>query len=188
MKTLGILFIIVAVVLGIAAFANSTPDSLETMQSGVAAESRKDRKEMEALNKFAEASGVATHEIDTDQEDEWRAKSADRRSEREQRLLFCAVPAGLLGITGLILVVSQRRSSPIPLPTVPRPTAAATFSRPPPPPNVGRGIYLHIAGEVTGPFTTAEVEEFLQDGSATFKTLCCIEGSEQWQPLSTLAS
>lgn len=49
-------------------------------------------------------------------------------------------------------------------------------------------IFLHVAGEVKGPFTTKQVEKLLQDGSATLDTLCCIEGSTQWQPLSYLAS
>ena len=125
MKKLGILFIIIAVFLGIGAFVNSSPGDMERMQSEYADKARGRRKEMEALNKFAELSGVRAHKIDTSYEDEERSDSASKRSEREQRLLFYAIPAGLLGITGLVLVVSQRQPTRIPLPTAPRPSRSS---------------------------------------------------------------
>lgn len=50
------------------------------------------------------------------------------------------------------------------------------------------GIFLHLDGNVMGPFTTTQIEDYLQSGAATLDTLCCIEGSEQWQPLSSLVS
>lgn len=63
-------------------------------------------------------------------------------------------------------------------------------SPPPPPPGTPtpRGIYLAIHGKVEGPYTTTQVEGFLQNGSAALDTPCCIEGHKEWQPLSNLAS
>lgn len=49
-------------------------------------------------------------------------------------------------------------------------------------------LYLHLNGKVQGPFTTAQVKAFLQVGTATLDTLCCINGSAQWMPLSSFGS
>lgn len=50
------------------------------------------------------------------------------------------------------------------------------------------GIFLYLNGVVQGPFSPTQVEGFLQVGTATLNTKCCIEGSEQWEPLRSLAS
>lgn len=79
----------------------------------------------------------------------------------------------------------------------PVPAAARKPKTPPPPRQVATrsapatqqpGIFLHLDGKVVGPFTTTQIENYLQSGAATLDSLCCIEGSDQWQPVRSLAS
>jgi len=56
-----------------------------------------------------------------------------------------------------------------------------------PAPPEGR-VYLDLAGKVQGPFTSEQIEGFLQVGAATLDTPCCVEGSDQWQALRSFAA
>lgn len=195
MKTLGVLFIIAAIFLGIGAIQNSSPSDLERKQSESAEVAHSHNKTSESLNRLMTDLGGSAKPIDYRHADEMSSASERQRAEREQRLLFFAIPAGLLGITGLILVVSQRKPAGSHVPAQPplhttansNPAPIASPS-PPPPPKVGHGIYLHMRGEVAGPYTTSEVEGYLANGTVTLQTLCCVEGSEDWKPISDLAS
>ena len=191
MKKLGILFIIAGIILGICAIINLSPGDLERKLSEEADFSRSLRHDVEKLNRLEVLAGQRPTDYGPSREAERRSDSAIQRSEREQRLSFYAISAVVLGVTGLILIVSQLQPAgdqvPAPLPTTAnsKPTPPAP---PPPPPKTGRGIYLHMRGEVTGPYTTSEVEGYLGNGSVTLQTLYCIEGSKSWGPLSDLAS
>ena len=88
---------------------------------------------------------------------------------------------------GQSLSQSVPSEPPAPQPTIPEQVV------PPPAPqhprtSKPRGIYLAINGKVEGPYSTTQIEGFLNEGSVTLETPCCIEGSKEWQPLSKLAS
>jgi hypothetical protein len=84
---------------------------------------------------------------------------------------------GLLFVMGIPTVATEKRQ-----------VAAPVKSIPPPPPPPSRGIYVHLNDKVQGPFSAAQIEAFLQVGTVTLDTQCCIEGSQQWQPVRTLTS
>ena len=85
-------------------------------------------------------------------------------------------------------VASYLRAHATPVKASPPPQAHIAPPPLPPAPPERSALYLHLNGKVQGPFTTAQVEAFLQVGTATLDTLCCIHGSQDWVPLSSLAS
>lgn len=83
----------------------------------------------------------------------------------------------LIGILFAIGIPAKERESGQDVPKLSR-------KRPAPPVSKQADIYLQLNGEVQGPFTQEQIEGFLQAGVATKETLFCIEGTEDWQPLS----
>lgn len=96
-----------------------------------------------------------------------------------------AIEARRSAMTG---VASYLRAHATPVKASPPPQAHIAPPPLPPAPPERSALYLHLNGKVQGPFTTAQVEAFLQVGTATLDTLCCIHGSQDWVPLSSLAS
>jgi hypothetical protein len=61
------------------------------------------------------------------------------------------------------------------------PTAGVHPVSPPKP----AGLYLFIAEEVKGPFSSEQLQALKDTGIVSQETLCCREGTEEWVPLST---
>lgn len=47
-----------------------------------------------------------------------------------------------------------------------------------------KGHYAHLDGVVKGPFSVSDIEALLKAGVADGETLFCVEGEEDWHPLS----
>ena len=107
MKTLGILFLITAALLVVGVIINLSPSGSENriykLEESV-------HESSQNLKKFAEvgrALGYQTGQIDIRSDEDIFSTSSSLKSQREMRVLYFAIAAGILGILGLILVVSQ---------------------------------------------------------------------------------
>lgn len=47
-------------------------------------------------------------------------------------------------------------------------------------------LYFHLNNVVQGPFTPQQVQSPVQVGTVTGNTLCCVVGSQDWQPFQAL--
>lgn len=86
----------------------------------------------------------------------------------------------------------QPSRKPVPKPQlIARPQlrpAVSPPAAPPPPPPPTKGLFIFLSGKVQGPYMPSQLERLLQDGSVSLDTLCCLEGSNDWQPLRNFAS
>ena len=53
-----------------------------------------------------------------------------------------------------------------------------------PPPQMEARLYACISTEVKGPYTGSQLTALFDAGVIDAETLCCLEGTEAWQPLS----
>lgn len=101
-----------------------------------------------------------------------RVTSAEGRNAKHITTIITGVSAYLREHSTPVKTASQTRSAPTP----------------PPPPTEQGNLYLHLNGKVQGPFTTTQVEGFIQVGTASLDTLCCVIGTTEWVPLSSFSS
>jgi len=201
MKTLGILFLITAALLVVGVIINLSPSGSENriykLEESV-------HESSQNLKKFAEvgrALGYQTGQIDIRSDEDIFSTSSSLKSQREMRVLYFAIAAGILGILGLILVVSQSQpeshhetavksqvaslsnTNPIVTQAMPKPMPEVQVSKNPE--KIGN-IFIYVNDEVAGPYTISEVKVFFSNEFVTYQTLFCLEGSQNWRPLSDI--
>jgi hypothetical protein len=213
MKTLGTLFLITAALLVVGVIINLSPSGSEER---IYKSEEALHEASQNLKNFAEAGralGYQTGQIDIRSDRDIFSTSSSLKSQREMRVFYFAIAAGILGIVGLILVVSQSQRQSYHTPSV-KPQAvqsqrqsyhtpsvksqAVWLSNTEPiskqdlpkavKPEAIDNIFLYVNGEVKGPHSSSEIQFLIHDGYITYQTLCCLEGSEDWRPLSEIVT
>jgi hypothetical protein len=154
MKGLGIVFIIVSIICALGGIANMEPES-ERLAKGI--------------------------ERDYGPTDVSRDILGESRSERKTTMTWFFVGAGVLGLTGLILVVSAPQKKP--QGHAPSQVPPTIHVQPPPPPPAK--LYVYVNNETKGPFSMEQLKALLAVNTVTPETPCCREGSRDWQTVST---
>jgi len=196
MKTLGILFLITAALLVVGVIINLSPSGSEER---IYKSEEALHEASQNLRNFAEAGralGYQTGQIDIRSDRNIFSTSSSLKSQREMRVFYFAIAAGILGIVGLILVVSQSQRQSNHTPSVK--SQAVWLSNTEPiskqdlpkavKPEAIDNIFLYVNGEVKGPHSSSEIQFLIHDGYITYQTLCCLEGSEDWKPLSEIVT
>lgn len=196
MKTLGTLFLITAALLVVGVIINLSPSGSEER---IYKSEEALHEASQNLKNFAEAGralGYQTGQIDIRSDRDIFSTSSSLKSQREMRVFYFAIPAGILGIVGLILVVSQSQRQSYHTPSVK--SQAVSLSNTEPiskqdlpkavKPKAIDNIFLYVNGEVKGPHSSSEIQFLIHDGYVTYQTLCCLEGSEDWRPLSEIVT
>jgi hypothetical protein len=126
MKPLGAMFIIVAVVCGIAAFTQTQETELEKLNQKLVASSQDGLRGTKAVDKFLDASaqlqGQRPPPPHTSEQDDFResyssalADAEKYKSERNQRLMLWLAGAAVFLLAGIVCVASAYK--PVPSPT-----------------------------------------------------------------------
>ena len=68
----------------------------------------------------------------------------------------------------------------------PMPNSSQPVSTEEPPTPIYDKWYIYLEFEVIGPYTIEQLHGFQRDGTTNDATQCCKEGTEDWQPISTL--
>jgi len=196
MKTLGTLFLITAALLVVGVIINLSPSGSEER---IYKSEEALHEASQNLKNFAEAGralGYQTGQIDIRSDRDIFSTSSSLKSQREMRVFYFAIPAGILGIVGLILVVSQSQRQSYHTPSVKSQAVSLSNTEPTSKQDLPKAvkpkaidnIFIYVNGEVKGPHSSSEIQFLIHDGYITYQTLCCLEGSEDWRPLSEIVT
>jgi hypothetical protein len=201
MKTLGIFFLIAAALLVVGIFLNLSPSGSEERIFKMEEAVHESSKKLKDFADFGQALGYQAGQIDIRSDKDIFSTSSTLKYQREKRVFYFAIAAGIFGIVGLILLVTQTRrenyyetSDKYPGASLSQTNTILTQTATNIIPQVRvsnkqekiGNIFLYVDNLVAGPYTLSEVNYFLSNESVTYQTLFCIEGHENWKPLSNL--